>query len=254
MDLSRRSFLLLGGSALVATIFGCDSHCYKENLSFEIAKQNKSLRQRYLEEVSKELKGLEFFDSLVYDSTGEKEIDYVARIMLNRDKRLTPEIAQRAAENYLKEDPGARVPQIFTEYGLGNKSPIFVRDSIFEKNYLRNDKDLLFVLKEHEYIHAKDQANGLQIGNYKFCQQTAVDMVSGKVEPALLTIFVELRALANQFNKLGSREWKDISKEMEGFVKNEYRRNVLVVRNYVPNGDLNNYLKKQILDNFLLIE
>ncbi len=254
MDLRRREFLLLGSGILVTTLFGCDSSSYKENLSFEIAKQNKNLRPRYLERVSKELKGLEFFDSLVYDSTGEKEIDYVARIMLNRDKRLTPEIAQRAAENYLKEDPGARVPQIFTECGLGNKSPIFVRDSIFEKNYVRNDKDLLFVLKEHEYIHAEDQAKGPRIGNYKFCQQTAVDMVSGKVEPALLTIFVELRALANQFNKLYDERWKGVSKEMADFVKREYRRNVLAVRNYSSREDLNNYLREQILNDFVLKE
>jgi len=253
MGLDRRSFLLIGGSSLVATIFGCGPCAnYKNSLTFNNAKEDKRFRENYLEKVSKGLEDLEFFDGLVYDLSGEKEVDYVAKIMLHRDKRLTPEIAKRTAKNYLKDDPTARVPQIFTEYGLGNKSPIFVRDSVFEKDFILNENDLLFVLREHEYIHAENQANGLQIGYYEINARTALDMVSGKVEPALLTAFVELRALKNQVDKLENKKYKGISEEMIKFVKDEYQKNVLAVKDYIPNNNLNSYLKNQILESFLV--
>lgn len=192
--LSRRD-LLIGSAEAVASagllyLFGA---CATEELSYTKAKENRRFRQRYIDSVVRKypIDGLESATYLDYIPT------YAFNPILNKPiPMLTTAILP----------PGA----------VGAKS---AKIEVFPPAFLfRNEDEFLSAFVDHEYVHVRLFAKGIEIDAPLEIHQELGSRVFN-VKGDLFDIFQELEAFSNQIRQFPNRR---ISRDFRNSVLDSY--------------------------------
>lgn len=85
--------------------------------------------------------------------------------------------------------------------GQNKDSVIIVFDSLFEQS--SGLEDLLSCLLDHEAVHAKDNAKGIELNNQRITPE-----IIKKIRPGVYQDILELRAYANQIKQVQTRKRK----------------------------------------------
>lgn len=229
--LTRREFLATSGSLLILPELVLPQ-VKSVRITFEEAKQNLSLRQKYIDQLVGDLFGSgadKYVSKFIYDHEGEEtrraefalfeqvennpkyhsflrrqlnvnkellksaldrysedekfkkmnEMDKVVKIIefLNTEEGIKDYanfIKYKIGEYFIDDSYGTTIPDHF-EFGAGKKSKVFIYDKIFGNIDLEilqprwitrtSSEDFIKSILQHEYRHAKDIFEGIEVGN-----------------------------------------------------------------------------------------
>lgn len=186
-------YLAVGAAVLSAGSLGLSC-----SNAFQEARNNPARRQEYLDSLFESLpEQLSYVTGFRYDPSGEDAVAYISSLVT---------VSEEKKRMLFTRPVLAWTPMIYAHIGQGRSVPVFVKDPAFEDCH--QESDLLSVLVDHEAIHARNYAEGIQVGEHVLDNRIWLFINAGQFDPRVLEIVDEVQAYTYQLRMIQEGERK----------------------------------------------
>lgn len=213
-------------------------------LSLDQAKENPKLRQRYLNQIYKQVNP-PYLKKIVYDEDGSLMIKEMQ--ILVKDAGFSKE-AKQSIEKFPKEYDYL-VPNELSLMGKKKKSILFIGSKGFNNDYTEEDYKSII---EHHNVYAQEIYHGLKIGNITIDYKNTNLIHSGEVRAGVVYDLMYFRALYSQFMDVMNKKRK-VSKSLFRIVFKNVTENYTRLRDLIPASEIEAYLIRTEIRKYAIV-